>query len=54
MGKRARSIWFVYFTIEKNQSLFGKGPVGKFFEEAIKEIMKISKSSVGDSLFSMW
>ncbi len=41
-----------YFTIEKDQSLFGKGPVGKFFsEEAIKEIMKISKSSVGDTIF---
>ena len=41
-----------YFTIEKDQSLFGKGPIGKFFsEEAIKEIMKISKSSVGDTIF---
>ncbi len=41
-----------YFTIEQDESLSGKGPVGKFFsEEAIKEIMKISKSSVGDTIF---
>ncbi len=41
-----------YFTIEQDRSLSGKGPVGKFFsEEAIKEIMKISKSSVGDTIF---
>ena len=41
-----------YFTIEQNQNLSGKGPVGKFFsEEAIKEIMKISNSSVGDTIF---
>ena len=41
-----------YFTIEKEQSLFGKGPVGKFFsEQAIIEIMKITKSSVGDTIF---
>ena len=41
-----------YFTIEQDQILSGKGPVGKFFsEEAIKEIMKISKSSVGDTIF---
>ena len=41
-----------YFTIEKDQNLSGKGPVGKFFsEEAIKEIMKITNSSVGDTIF---
>ncbi len=41
-----------YFTIEQDQILSGKGPVGKFFsEEAIKEIMKISNSSVGDTIF---
>ena len=41
-----------YFTIEQDRGLSGKGPVGKFFsEEAIKEIMKISKSSVGDTIF---
>ena len=38
--------------MNKIKILSGKGPVGKFFsEEAIKEIMKISKSSVGDTIF---
>ncbi len=41
-----------YFTIEKNEKICGKGPVGKFFsEKAIQEIMKICKAQVGDSLF---
>ena len=41
-----------YFTIEKDKVFKAKGPVGKFFgEEAIKELMRISKASVGDSVF---
>ena len=41
-----------YFTLEKNEKIFGKGPVGKFFsEDSLKEIMKICKAEVGDSLF---
>ncbi len=41
-----------YFTIEKNEKISGKGPVGKFFsEESLKEIIKICKAEVGDSLF---
>ena len=41
-----------YFTIEKDQKIIGKGPVGKFFsEESLKEIMKICKAEVGDSIF---
>ena len=41
-----------YFTIEKNNQIAGKGPVGKFFkEDAIKEIMKITSAEVGDSVF---
>ena len=41
-----------YFTIEKNDKITGKGPVGKFFsEESLKEIMKTSKAEVGDSIF---
>ena len=41
-----------YFTIEKNDKISGKGPVGKFFgEESIKEIMKICKAEIGDSIF---
>ena len=41
-----------YFTIEKNETLSAKGPVGKFFSDAsIKEIMSISDAEVGDSIF---
>ena len=41
-----------YFSIEKNKSLEGKGPIGKFFsEESLHEIMKICDAKVGDSLF---
>ena len=41
-----------YFTIEKDQKLSAKGPVGKFFsEDSLKNIMKITHAEVGDSLF---
>ncbi|MDA9071764.1 aspartate--tRNA ligase [Candidatus Pelagibacter sp.] len=41
-----------YFTIEKNESISAKGPVGKFFsKEALEEIMKITEAEVGDSIF---
>ena len=41
-----------YFTFEKDKKISAKGPVGKFFsEEALLEIMKITKSEVGDSIF---
>ncbi len=41
-----------YFTIEKEQKISAKGPVGKFFsEDSLKEIMKICDGSIGDSLF---
>ncbi len=41
-----------YFTLEKNDKITGKGPVGKFFsEESLKELMKISNISIGDSIF---
>ncbi len=41
-----------YFTFEKDNKISAKGPIGKFFsEEALLEIMKISKSEVGDSIF---
>ncbi len=41
-----------YFTFEKDNKISAKGPVGKFFsEEALLEIMKITKSEVGDSIF---
>jgi aspartyl-tRNA synthetase len=41
-----------YFTFEKDDKISAKGPVGKFFsEEALLEIMKVTKSKVGDSIF---
>ena len=41
-----------YFTIEENEKISGKGPVGKFFsEDSLKEIMKICSAEVGDSVF---
>ena len=41
-----------YFTIEQNENISAKGPVGKFFsKEALKEIMKITEAEVGDSVF---
>ncbi len=41
-----------YFTFEKDDKISAKGPVGKFFsEEALLEIMKVTKSEVGDSIF---
>ncbi len=41
-----------YFTFEKNQKIEAKGPIGKFFsEESLKEIMKITNSNPGDSVF---
>tara|TARA_B100000886_G_scaffold338179_1_gene300457 strand:- start:631 stop:2421 length:1791 start_codon:yes stop_codon:yes gene_type:complete len=41
-----------YFTIEQDDQIKGKGPVGKFFSESsIKELMEITKAQVGDSVF---
>ena len=41
-----------YFTIEKNENISAKGPVGKFFSnEALEEIMKITGAEAGDSIF---
>ena len=41
-----------YFTLEQENEIKGKGPVGKFFsEDSLKELMKISKAEIGDSIF---
>ena len=41
-----------YFSFEKDNSLKGKGPIGKFFgEESLKEIMKSCDAEIGDSIF---
>jgi aspartyl-tRNA synthetase len=41
-----------YFTIEKEEQISAKGPIGKFFKEgSLIEIMKITSAEVGDSVF---
>ncbi len=41
-----------YFTIEKQKEISAKGPVGKFFsKESLEEIMKMTGTEVGDSIF---
>ena len=41
-----------YFTIEKENEISAKGPIGKFFsKEALHEIMKKTNAEVGDSIF---
>ena len=41
-----------YFTIEKDNELSAKGPVGKFFsKKALEEIMSKTGAEVGDSIF---
>tara|TARA_B100000989_G_scaffold251083_1_gene199043 strand:- start:1755 stop:3539 length:1785 start_codon:yes stop_codon:yes gene_type:complete len=41
-----------YFTFEKDNKVSAKGPIGKFFShEALIEIMKITNSEIGDSIF---
>jgi len=41
-----------YFTIEKNNEISAKGPVGKFFKkDSLEEIMRITSAEIGDSIF---
>jgi len=41
-----------YFTLEKNDKISARGPIGKFFsEESLKEIMNLVSAEVGDSIF---
>ncbi len=41
-----------YFTIEKDKVISARGPVGKFFSnDALEEIMNITKAEIGDSIF---
>ena len=41
-----------YFTIEKDENVFAKGPVGKFFsKESLEEIMLKTGAKIGDSIF---
>ncbi len=51
-AKEQGSSGLAYFTIEKDKKITAKGPVGKFFsEDSLKEIMKICKAEIGDSIF---
>ena len=51
-AKEQGSSGLAYFTIEKNDKVSGKGPVGKFFsEDSITEIIKLTKAEVGDTVF---
>ncbi len=51
-AKEQGSSGLAYFTLEKNDKISGKGPVGKFFsEESLIEIMKLTKAEVGDTIF---
>ena len=41
-----------YFTLEQENEIKGKGPVGKFFsKDSLKEIMKRCEAEIGDSIF---
>jgi aspartyl-tRNA synthetase len=41
-----------YFTLEKQEKIKGKGPVGKFFsEDSLRELMKNCNAEIGDSIF---
>ena len=40
-----------YFTLEKDQEISAKGPVGKFFKESLLELMKKTNAEIGDSIF---
>ena len=51
-AKEEGSSGLAYFTIEKNNKISAKGPVGKFFsEESLLEIMKITNADIGDTIF---
>jgi len=41
-----------YLTLEKNNKIEAKGPIGKLFsEDALKEIVKSTSAEIGDSIF---
>ena len=51
-AKEQGATGLAYFTIEQNKNIQAKGPIGKFFSEnSLKELMKICKASIGDSVF---
>ncbi|MDC3083743.1 aspartate--tRNA ligase [Candidatus Pelagibacter sp.] len=51
-AKEQGSSGLAYFTIEKNNEISAKGPIGKFFSKAsLEEIMKKTGAKIGDSIF---
>ncbi len=51
-AKDQGSSGLAYFTLEKDDGIKGKGPIGKFFsEESLKELMKNCNAEIGDSIF---
>ena len=51
-AKAEGSSGLAYFTLEKNNEISAKGPVGKFFsKESLEEIMQKTGAKIGDSIF---
>ncbi len=51
-AKAEGSSGLAYFTLEKNNQISAKGPVGKFFsKESLEEIMQKTGAKIGDSIF---
>ena len=51
-AKEQGFLGLAYFTLEKNDKISAKGPIGKFFSEvSLKEIMKVSNAEIGDTIF---
>ncbi len=51
-AKAEGSSGLAYFTLEKNNEISAKGPVGKFFsKESLEAIMKKTGAKIGDSIF---
>ncbi len=51
-AKDQGSSGLAYFTLEKEDKVSAKGPIGKFFSEnALFEIMKLTNANIGDTVF---
>ena len=51
-AKEQGSSGLAYFTLEKDEKINAKGPIGKFFSEnALLEIMKLTNANIGDTVF---
>ncbi len=51
-AKEQGSSGLAYFSLEKDDKTYAKGPIGKFFSEnALLEIMKLTNANIGDTVF---